>query len=391
MQAAPDAASAASAAFASVPAMVLRQAAAHPFETIMRRKDRGIWKAITWAELAGHVQQIGTAVLAGQLGCGDVAAIISETRPEAAYADLAIQGAGAASIVIHPDEAPDRIQHILRAGGCRLAFVEGEEQLDKVLTVRGQCPALSRIVIFDMKGLREYTDPGCMSLAAFVNACPGQAGWTASVDAVVPEQPAVVLFPRQEASPTGRTLSHREVLRMIAGTGSAPSLRPLDERLAVLRMADVTERIWGLYLALQSRCVSNYLESPETAVENLQELQPTVLGADADAWGHLHERAARSAKAATQVQRRAYGWALRGGRAGGAAAALAHFFVLSAVRRELGLGKLRLAYVAGSLPGPAAVDWARSLGIAIQRVDEPAVGEGQPDARFQALMQEAHA
>jgi long-subunit acyl-CoA synthetase (AMP-forming) len=40
------------------------------------------------------------------------------------------------------------------------------------------------------------------------------------------------------------------------------------------------ERIHGLYLALDAGIISNYLESPETARENLQELKPTLLGAE---------------------------------------------------------------------------------------------------------------
>jgi hypothetical protein len=37
------------------------------------------------------------------------------------------------------------------------------------------------------------------------------------------------------------------------------------------------------------------------------------------------------------------------------------------------------------------LDWARSLGIAIQRVDEPAVGAGQLDERYRALLHNAYA
>ncbi len=275
-------------AFVSIPAMVARQAATHAAETIMRRKDRGIWKAITRAQVAEQIRRIGGAVLAAGIGRGDAAAIISETRPEAAYTDLAIQGAGAASIVMHPEETPDRIQRILHSSNCRLLFVESEEQVDKVLTVRERCPALASIVIFDMKGLREFSGPGCMSLDAFAASSPLASEWDASVNAVKADQPAVILFPRDDADLPGREFSHGDLSRMIGGAGARLMLRPRDERLAVLRMSDVTERIWGLYLALSTGCVSNYLESPETAVENLQELQPTVLGADAEAWAHLH-------------------------------------------------------------------------------------------------------
>jgi long-chain acyl-CoA synthetase len=376
--------------FVSIPGLIARQAGTRAGETIMRRKDRGIWKAITWGQLHEQVRRIGGAVLAARIGRSDTAAIISETRPEAAFADLAIQGAGAASIVLHPEETAQRIEQMLGSSGCRLLFVESEEQVDKVLTVRERCPALSNIVIFDMKGLRDFSDQGCVSLDAFI-AGGVAANWDASATSVTAEQPAVILYRREEASSQGRVLSHADLSRMIGAAGARLMLRPRDERLAALRMSDTTERIWGLYLALSTGCVSNYLESPETAVENLQELQPTVLGADAEAWDHLHARATRLAKSATHVQRLAYGWALKAGARGGGSAALAGPLVLQAVRRELGLNKLRAAYVGGPVIGAATLDWARSLGITIQRLDEPVASGDLADAEPQALMQSAHA
>jgi hypothetical protein len=52
---------------------------------------------------------------------------------------------------------------------------------------------------------------------------------------------------------------------------------------------------------------------------------------------------------------------------------------------------LRLAYVGGTPVGVPALDWARSLGIEIQRLDNPGVGAGQTDERYQTLMQNAYA
>ena len=70
-------------------------------------------------------------------------------------------------------------------------------------------------------------------------------------------------------------------------------------------------------------------------------------------------------------------------------ARLADLLILRAVRREFGLNKLRLAYVGGAPISPAALDWARCLGITVQRIDEPAPGSGQFNERYQALMQSA--
>jgi long-chain acyl-CoA synthetase len=374
----------------SFAALVSQRAKAHGDETILRTKNRGIWKAVPWAQLADRIQDIGPALLAADFARGDVVAILSEPRPEAVYADLAIMGCGAASVAIDPDDDLDRVCHILSSSGSRLAFVENEEQLDKILTIRDRCPALSRIVVFDMKGLRDFADASCIGVSAFVEA-GGVADWAVAIRTIEADQPAVIQFPRGEGFGMGRTLTHGDLMHMVGAASAKLPMRPNDERLAVLPLADITERVWGLYLALDTRCISNYPERLDTAIENLQELQPTILGADAAVWDHLQMLATTRAKGATSAQRMAYGWALRTARLGGPRAGLADLLVLRAVRREFGLNKLRLAYVGGASVAPAALDWARSLGIAIQRVDEPAIGSGQLDERYQALMQNAYA
>ena len=374
----------------SIPRLITQRAASNGDEAILRTKHRGIWKTITWAQLSDQVRAIGTALLDADFAPGGVAAILSEARPEAVYADLAVLGCGAASVAIDPDDDADRVCHKLASSGSRLAFVENEEQLDKVLSVRSRVPALSRIVVFDMKGLRDFDDANCVGLSRFVES-GGGADWAAAVQAIKADQPAVIQFPRGEGSGMGRTLTHGDLMHMVSAARARLPLQPNDERLAVLRLSDITERIWGLYLALETRCISSYPEGPDTVVENLRELQPTVLGADAGVWDALSALAAARAKDATATQRLAYEWALRAGRLGGPKGRLADFLVLKAARREFGLNRLRLAYVGGASVGPAALVWARSLGIAIQRVDDPVMGSSESDERYKTLMQNAYA
>lgn len=356
----------------TIPGLLTQRVAAYGGETILRKKDRGIWKATTWSELDGYVRAVGQGLLAAGFGKGDVAAVLAETRPEFVHADLAITGAGGASVALHPDDEAERVGEILRASGCRLIFVDGEEQLDKVLSIRADCPALSRIVIFDMKGLRDFSDPQCESLASFIANGARKDAWDAAIAAVGPDDPAVILFAPGVHAGTGQALTHAQVMRIVAKASEDLGLRPGDERLAVLRMADPTERLLGLYVALHARVVSNYLESPETAVENLQQVQPTMFGADAEAWERLHARITSAAQGATPLQRTLYNWAINTGRSGGALAPLANLLVLQAIRRELGMSKLRLAYVGREPISGVVQHWAAALGITVRQLGDVA-------------------
>ncbi len=353
---------------ATIPALLSKQAAAYGSETILRKKDRGIWKAVTWSELESHVREIGQGLRAAGLKSGAAAVLLSETRPELVYADLAVLGCGAISVAIHPEEDGTRVAEVVRETGAAFAIVEGEEQLDKILSVRADCPGLQTIVIVDMKGLRDFHDPGCIALSDLIPLGAGQSDWKAAVSGVASHRTAAILVPRR--GPVC-AISHLSLMRQIDEAAAILDVRAGDERLAVLPMCDPTERVYGLYFALKHRIVSDYLENPETATEDLREVKPTVFGADTEAWLRLHARTTELADAATGVQRTLYRWAIGTGSDAGSGAmrSLANLLVLPAVREHLGFGKLRVAYV-GDGPVPAEIDrWARALGIKIICID----------------------
>lgn len=379
----------------SIPAILTGRVAAHAAEIVLRKKDHGIWKATTWTQLGERVRAVGMGLKAIGFRQGDAACVLAETRPEWVYIDLGILGAGGLSGGIHPEEEPERLCHALQEARCHVLFVENDEQLDKALLVRERCPALQRIVIVDMKGLRDFTDPMCESLDAFVargdeyeRAHVGD--WDAGIAAITAELPAVLLFPQGTTGGSGRMLTHGDALYLIANARALLDVRAGDERLALLPMCHVMERVLGLYLALDARVVSNYLENPDTVIENLQEVQPTVLATDPQIWERLHARASGAAAGATRVQRMLYRWAIAAGVRGGPLAVLGRLAVLRAVRRELGLGRLRVGYIGAVSLAPEIERWLAALGITVQHIDGRATRGVAADARYKALMQEAY-
>lgn len=370
----------------TLPALLSRKLASDGGNIVLRKKNRGIWNAVKWAEMDAFVGAMRRGLRAMAFGRGHVAAVLSESRPEVVYADFGIMTSGGASVAINPNAEADQVGHILRSAGCRAIFVDGEEQLDKVLSVRASCPDLARIVITDMKGLRDFNDPIAVSLEQFMLKGAPDTGF----DPVAPDEPAAVIFPQDGGNGPGRVMTHAEILRIVDGARQYLGPQPGDERLVVLPMSDPTERVLGLYLAMATGTVSNYLESPETAVENLQQLKPTVLGANAEAWERLHARITAAADAATPLQRSLYRWALGAARSGGAMAGLADLLVLRAVRRELGMSRLRLAFVGNEPIPPQALDWARALGITVRQVTD-AAELNKADKDYGTLIRAAYA
>lgn len=343
----------------SLPALVLGRAKTDPGAIALRRKDRGIWQAMGWATLAARIRALGAGLRAEGIGPGAVVAILAETGPDWLAADLAAQGIGAASFGLPPTDAADSIAALLRDSAAALVVVENEEQLDKVLEVRDACPALRRIAIMDMKGLRDFADPMCVSLDALASADP--APFDVAV-AALPEDGIAALIATSGTSQAPRlaALTHANLQAQTEGTIAAIGLRAGDERLAFLPMSLGAERVFGTYAALVAGAISNFVESAETVPENLAEVRPTVMFAIPRVWQRLHASVSVAAAAATPLQRRLFHAAMGAG-------GFADRLVLKRVRETMGLDRLRLAFVGAAPASVELVRWFHQLGVPLRQ------------------------
>ena len=144
-------------------------------DTAMRTKDFGIWQEITWGDFGKAARAVGMALDKQGLGKGDVACVLSNTVPEWMFADMGIQGMGGICAGIYPTDAAAQVEYLVNDSKARTIFVEDEEQLDKALEIRGNCPTLEKIVIFDMEGLADFQDDMAISFDDFMGEDPANA------------------------------------------------------------------------------------------------------------------------------------------------------------------------------------------------------------------------
>lgn len=284
----------------TLPDLLRRRVATEAMRTVMRRKDRGIWRPMNWGELGTRVRSLVRAMQADGFGRGTTGAILADTHPEWLEADLALQSAGGMSVGLSPVAGVDEITEQLRDSGARLVFAENEEQLDKVLKARTACQALCRIVIFDMKGLRGLADPMCTSFADYVASGANAADtWDTTINALDPDTPAALIYHHDRAI----HLSHASLAAAIEAAVRLFAPNAEDERLVMMPLRHVSERVLGAYLSLHSGCISNFGESSGTLEENLREVRPTLLVAAPSLWKRFHNRIALATDAATRIQR----------------------------------------------------------------------------------------
>jgi len=349
----------------------------------LRHKSRGLWRPITWAEYGQQVRRIALALMASGLAPGDRACILGETCPEWFFVDHAIITSGAISVGIYATNAPEQVAHVLDDCGARVLFVENEEQLDKVLQVRERVPALGRIVVFDMEGLRGFDDPMVTSLAAFAEqgaaASAVQAEqWRARAAAVAPGDTAILIYTSGTTGPPkGAMISHANLVFQAAALHAVMPFGPADEILSFLPLSHIAERLLSALRPVFHGAIVNIVENRDTAPQNIREISPTVFFAVPRLWEKFHSRAVIAARDGTAFERLAFGLAFDAAnrvlalRAAGErvplwlelAWRLADRTVLHRTRKLIGMERARYVTTGAAPIAPELIRWYLALGL----------------------------
>jgi long-chain acyl-CoA synthetase len=357
-------------------------------QVILRQKDLGIWRAVTWTELGRAAREVGMGLVALGFQPGEVASIQSNTNREWVYADLGILGAGGVSNGIYPTDAAAQSEYLLADSGSVAVFVEDEEQLDKILEVRERLPKLRKIIVFDMDGLRDFDDAQVMSLDALRALGADydekhEGVWEKRLASRKPEDLAILVYTSgTTGKPKGAMISHRNILATLDGYQGAFAQGSQDERMAFLPLCHIAERLGGQYHSLYAGAVLNFVENPETVPENVREIAPTIFTAVPRVWEKFYSGVMIRLKEAGKLQQWAYAIAIGIGYkvaalkearkpvpAGLALAFwLARALVLNNVRKVIGVHRTRVCITGAAPISPDLIRWYMALGVEMYEV-----------------------
>jgi len=371
----------------TVPKMFWHGVKTRAGRTIFRQKDFGIWRPVTWEELGRAARETGMGLAALGYQAGEVVSILSNTRREWVYADLGALGAGGVVNGIYPTDAPAQVEYLLSDSGSVFAFVEDDEQLDKVLEVRARA-ALRKIFVFDMEGLLELNDPQVMGLEAlraigreYDAAHPGE--WERRIALRKAGDLAILVYTSgTTGKPKGAMISHANIVLTCAAYQASFPQDERDERMAFLPLCHIAERVGGEYHAIYSGAVLNFVENPETVPENVREIAPTVFAAVPRVWEKFYSGVLIRLKEAGRLQQWAYQAAIGIGHrrarlreqqkpvpAGLRAAFwLARLLVLNNVRKAIGAHRAKVLITGAAPISPDLVRWYMALGLEMVEV-----------------------
>src|SRR5262245_46873954 len=117
----------------TIPELVLQIVPGHNKPDCLVAKRNGAFTGISSSELVQTVEAIAARLLELGVKKGDRVGLLSESRPEWAYADLAIQCAGAVTVPIYNTLPAKQIEYIVNNSEMELLFVSNQAQLKKIL------------------------------------------------------------------------------------------------------------------------------------------------------------------------------------------------------------------------------------------------------------------
>ncbi|MEU8357792.1 AMP-binding protein [Nonomuraea sp. NPDC048882] len=276
-------------ATATIVTRVRERAARDPGAVAMRHKDLGIWQEVTWGAYWTQVELVAHALLALGVEPGDRVAVHAENRPEWLYADLGAVAVRAITVGLYPTNPSAEVAYLLADSGAKILVAEDQEQVDKALSVLGECPELRRIVYLEPRGIRgRYDDDVLMSWPELLALGAGhRAAHPGAVERRMTEaRPSDVMTLIYTSGTTGPpkgvmlTVANVEFAVRVLVEGGGFASPPPSERdliLSYLPLCHVAERAFTVWFNAAAGVQVNFAESIDTVQANLREVQPTIL------------------------------------------------------------------------------------------------------------------
>ena len=354
----------------------------------IREKDRGIWQTWSWRQYHDEVRDFALGLAALGFKRGERLSVIGDNRPRLYWAQVAAQCLGGVPVPVYQDSIAKELAFVWNHAECVVIVAEDQEQVDKVMALKAELPALRLVVYDDPRGMSHYKHDWLRSYQS-IQELGRQFGaknpgfFEAEIEKGKPEDVAIICYTSgTTGNPKGVMLTNANAIALAEAFRKADDVRPEDDALAYLPMAWAGDAAYTLFLSLVVGFCANCPESPETVQRDLRELGPTTVLAPPRIWENMLTSVQVKAADAPAFKRwifeRFRGAAERAEilRADGKpipmslrlACMIGEVLVYTPIRDQLGLRRAKWALTGGAPLGPDTFRFFRSIGVNLKQV-----------------------
>ena len=372
----------------TVPQLFWQRVRLWSVNTALRAKEYGIWQEISWREYGQKARYVALALIALGLEKGDRVAIICENKPEWLYSDMGIQSAGGLTVGIYTTDTSNQVEYLINNCSTKFFIAEDEEQLDKILEVRNNIPSLKKIIIIDMKGLRDFSDPMAISFDELLelgkqNEEKESERLKKRLEETKTDDPAILIYTSGTTGPPkGAMISHGNILNVMEMQNEVNPGKDTDELLSFLPLCHIAQRTASVFNQLLAGYKINFVEELDTVPDNMREVSPTVFFAVPRIWEKFYSALILTMKDSTRLEKLAFKWATGIGqkisqhRLNGAQPAfhltalfqMADWTVLRNLKKIVGLDRARYCLSGAAPISPDLLKFYHGLGLDIREV-----------------------
>ena len=354
------------------PQLLINHAAQRPNAAAMREKEYGIWQTTTWSQMLDMVQHMACGLHQAGLRRHEHMIVVGANRPRLYATMLAAQSLGAIPVPLYQDAVGAECVFPINNADVRFAVVEDQEQVDKMLEIREQCPQLQHVYFDDPRGLRNYDEPGLAAVDELVAAGKAFAQvhpqfFENEAKLAQPDDVAAMFFTSgTTGNPKGVVHTHNTLLNRADVGARFDKLTPDDEVLAYLPPAWIGQNIFSYAQWLAAGYVVNCPESSATVTIDLKEVGPTYYFAPPRVFEGLLTSVMIRMEDAGALKRNLFHYFMDVARKVGPTKmdgksvgfmdnllyAVGNLCVYGPLRNTLGFSRVRVAYTAGEAIGP---------------------------------------
>ena len=371
------------------PRFLLDHARVRPNLPASREKSMGIWQTWTWGEVAEQVRAMACGLAELGFKRGDNLAIIGDNRPRLYWSMCAAQMLGGVALPLYQDAVAAEMVFVLQDAEVRFAIVEDQEQVDKLMEIKDQCPHLEHILYDDSRGMRHYTQTFLQGLDELIamgrlhdvnhpHFIPGEVGKGSTEDV------AVMLYTSgTTGKPKGVCQTHANFISAANSGISFDHLTDREDILSYLPMAWVGDHLFSYAQALVAGFTINCPESGDTVMTDLREIGPTYYFAPPRVFENLLTTVMIRMEDASAFKRAIFHYFMSVAKRSGSDIldgkstvsssdrllySLGNFLVYGPLKNVLGMSRIRVAYTAGAAIGPDLFRFFRSIGVNLKQL-----------------------
>jgi len=367
--------------------LLVERAKQHPDRMALRQKRYGIWIPTTWRELWQKSAGFGLFLKTRGLKPGECVTVLGDNKPEWLIAEFGTLAVGGVISGIYPDSLPEEAKYLIEASDARFVVVADQEQADKLLKIWDEISGqVSAVIVWDSRGMSHYYRqyPFLLRLETCIEEGLQKGG--APDRELVPSSPDEIAMMLTTSGTTAKPklalLSHHNLLFLARSFGQVIPMDESDDILSLAPMAWIGEQLYNVVRFLDCGFRYNFPEEAETVQRDLLDLQPTYFGGIPAIWEGIASIIQASIDNADFLKRTVYTRAvevcqkavemeLAGEHLSSWKSllrALARFFIMRPLTKQVGLGRVKVAITGGAAISPEIFKYFKALDIDIRQI-----------------------